>query len=265
MRQLRAAESAITSDVRATEAANAKRAFAPKQRELSAVPHETTDHVVPDFSVGPDELAIPVLPQTPIKSREEHPFESIAKQYRVQNDPYATLQDNQVLLTNLPTEGGVPELQSPLSVQKMLEDLVHKDLQVKEVKFVKSVSTPNLKEKVAFVRVTLGSTRQAKMVKSALRKTWFKDALIKVKTNEDAKAESFDNRTVILHGIPRHLGATKILDTLFGKAGAVVGVELPTENSKLRELRAHVESQQDSPSSIQKEIARRRAAIAINS
>lgn len=49
------------------------------------------------------------------------------------------------------------------------------------------------------------------MVRKALRKTWLHDALLKIKTSEDVKAEAFDNRTVILNGIPKHLRAETIL------------------------------------------------------
>ena len=74
------------------------------------------------------------------------------------------------------------------------------------------------------------------MVRKALRKTWIRDSLLKVKTIEDVKAEAFDNRTVILHGIPKHLRAEVILERFFGNenTGAVVGIELPSENIKLK-------------------------------
>ena len=70
-----------------------------------------------------------------------------------------------------------------------------------------------------------------------MRKTWLHDSLLKVKTSDDAKAEAFDNRTILLNGLPKHLRAENILEYFGSDAGAIVGLELPTENSKLRDLR----------------------------
>ena len=94
-----------------------------------------------------------------------------------------------------------------------------------------------MKEKTAYVKVRLGSKRQAEMVRSKLRQTWVQDSLLKVRTQADAKSESFDNRTVIINGIPKHLRAEAILEYFTKDAGAVVGIELPTQNAKLKELR----------------------------
>ena len=65
------------------------------------------------------------------------------------------------------------------------------------------------------------------MVKSNLRQTWLHDSLLKVRTNEDAKHEAYDNRTVIINGIPKHLRAEQVLAHFGEKSGAVVGIELP--------------------------------------
>ena len=78
------------------------------------------------------------------------------------------------------------------------------------------------------------------MVQSALKKTWVHDCLIKVKTADEAKAESFDNRTVIVAGIPKYLGCEAVVDRFARDAGALVGLELPKENSKLRDLRHEI-------------------------
>lgn len=81
---------------------------------------------------------------------------------------------------------------------------------------------------------------------------------------EDAKREVYDNRTVILHGIPRHLRAESVLEHFAKNAGAVVAIELPQENSKLRDLRRAQAERQDSPENIEREIQRRRALIAVD-
>ncbi len=114
------------------------------------------------------------------------------------------------------------------------------------------------------MRVEVGSKRQVEMVRSGLRKTWIEDTLLKVRTAQDAKKESFDNRTVIVSGIPKHLRTEGILNYFVKDAGAVVGVELPTENAKLRQLRERIAEMQDSPEEVSKTIDRKRASLAID-
>ena len=46
--------------------------------------------------------------------------------------------------------------------------------------------------------------------------------------------------------------------------GAVVGIELPTENVKLRDLRHKLAAQEEQPQNVEKEIDRRRAALAVD-
>jgi len=95
------------------------------------------------------------------------------------------------------------------------------------VQFKFSLSTNELKQRTSYIKVEVGTKRQAQMVKSNLRKTWLHDSLLKIKTSEDAKSEAFDNRTVILNGLPRHLRVERIME-YFGKgAGAIVGIEMP--------------------------------------
>lgn len=65
------------------------------------------------------------------------------------------------------------------------------------------------------------------MISSNLRRTWVHDALLKVRTSEEAKQEAYDNRTVILSGIPKHLRPHTIIEHFGKNAGAVVGLELP--------------------------------------
>ena len=82
---------------------------------------------------------------------------------------------------------------------------------MKNVKFINALEANNLPRKTAYIKADLGSKRQVQMVRKALRKTWLQDALLKIKTAEDVKAEVFDNRTIILHGIPKHLRSETIL------------------------------------------------------
>lgn len=56
------------------------------------------------------------------------------------------------------------------------------------------------------------------------------DQKLKVKSEKDAKTESFDHRTVIIRDIPTHINQRQILAAFAPEAGAVVGIELPMEN-----------------------------------
>ena len=186
----------------------------------------------------------------------------MAKANRIQNEIFGKLAPNELILTNLP-KVEVAELASPASIRDFLVKSVHKDLQVKDVQFIGSLTSVNLRPRTAYVKVELGSKRQAQMVKSNLRKTWLHDCLIKIKTSDDAKSEAFDNRTVILNGLPRHLRAESIMDYYGEGEGAIVGVEMPMQNTKLSELRKKVAELEDHPIGMEREIQRRRALIAV--
>lgn len=73
-----------------------------------------------------------------------------------------------------------------------------------------------------------------------MKKTWLHDTLLKIRTSEEAKAEAYDNRTIIISGIPNYLRADSIMEQFGVDAGAIVGLELPRENSKLRDLRNEI-------------------------
>lgn len=78
-------------------------------------------------------------------------------------------------------------------------------MNVKQIKFVEALTSNGQRNKLAYIHVTAGTKRQAQMIKRELRQHWLEDSLLKVKTAEDAKAEHFDNRTVLLRGFPNHL------------------------------------------------------------
>jgi len=49
------------------------------------------------------------------------------------------------------------------------------------------------------------------MVQKALRKMWFSDYLLKVKTQADTKREVHGNRTILLRNIPRDFNERLIM------------------------------------------------------
>ena len=79
------------------------------------------------------------------------------------------------------------------------------------------------------------------MVKKKLAKTWVGDSLLKVKTQADAKKEHFNNRTVLIQNIPKYLNTDKVLEVFCKNAGTIVGIELPRQNTKLKNLRYAIE------------------------
>ena len=163
----------------------------------------------------------------------------MAKVIRAKNDVYNQLTATQVLLTNLPTDS------AQLSDTKYLSDFLHKNvnkgIEVQKVEKISSLESQSLRAKTAYIKVTLASKSQAQMVKKKLAKTWVGDSLLKVKTQADAKKEHFNNRTVLIQNIPKYLNTDKVLE-VFGKdAGTIVGIELPRQNTKLKNLRYAIE------------------------
>lgn len=218
---------------------------------------------VPDYAVPENRSNITLKIKRDQLSNNEHPMETMAKANRTMNDIYAQLAPNEVLITNLPSIQ-TPELASPQSVADFLIKNVHKDLQVKSVSYVDSISTPNLKSRTAYLRVEVGSKRQAHLVKQNLKKVWIHDCLLKTKTVEDAKTEVFDNRTVIINGLPKHLRADQVIEYFGKNAGAVVGLEMPQQNTRLSELRRKQADREDTVENVERETDRRRAMIAVN-
>lgn len=229
---------------------------------LSSVSRHGPNQKLPDYNVNSERLKLTVGLNKQDMPKDQHPIETMAKINRAANDIYAKLAPDQVLLTNLP-QVAVKELDSEASVSKFLIQNVHKDLQVKNVQFINSLGTEEVRTRTAYIKVTAGSKRQAQMIKSNLRKTWLHDSLIKIRTKDDAKPEAYDNRTVIINGIPKHLSAEAIMKYFAKEAGAIVGVELPQENTKLRDLRREIAKQQDSPAMVEQEVQRKRTLMAI--
>ncbi len=87
------------------------------------------------------------------------------------------------MFTNLPTH--CPQLASHDSVKDYLHKKVHRDLDVQKVEYVHAVTAPGEVQRFAYIKVTLGNKRQAYMTKSALRKEWLGDCLVKIKVSED--------------------------------------------------------------------------------
>ena len=77
--------------------------------------------------------------------------------------------------------------------------------------------------------------------------------MLKVKTQADSKREHFNNRTILIQNIPKYLTSDKVLEVFGKEAGTIVGIELPRQNTKLKNLRLAIEEQdQSSQSNIQK-------------
>lgn len=81
----------------------------------------------------------------------------------------------------------------------------------------------------------MGSKRQAHLVEKELRSIWVGDQKLRVKTESDAKTETFDHRTVILRDIPTHVSQRQIIEAFGAECGAIVGIEMPMENVAMSE------------------------------
>eukprot|EP00352_Strombidinopsis_acuminata_P000464 CAMPEP_0176348752 /NCGR_PEP_ID=MMETSP0126-20121128/8122_1 /TAXON_ID=141414 ORGANISM="Strombidinopsis acuminatum, Strain SPMC142" /NCGR_SAMPLE_ID=MMETSP0126 /ASSEMBLY_ACC=CAM_ASM_000229 /LENGTH=105 /DNA_ID=CAMNT_0017697743 /DNA_START=627 /DNA_END=944 /DNA_ORIENTATION=- len=65
-----------------------------------------------------------------------------------------------------------------------------------------------------------------------MRHIWVGDKLIKLRYYKDAKKEHFNQRTIIIRGIPTSFQLNDIIE-LFDKSGAISSVELPTKSKAL--------------------------------
>lgn len=92
------------------------------------------------------------------------------------------MKPNEVLLTNLPTNRSVPELADSLAIHAFLKSAVNKEVELLDVHYMESLATDVLAGKTSGILLTLGSKKDALLVKSSLRNHWFHDSLLKVKT-----------------------------------------------------------------------------------
>lgn len=75
--------------------------------------------------------------------------------------------------------------------------------------------------------VEVVSPKQAQLLKQRLKGQWIQDKQLKVATREDHYLETFDNRTVVVKGIPETYTNTELIE-LFNDYGAIVRIEMPT-------------------------------------
>lgn len=60
-------------------------------------------------------------------------------------------------------------------------------------------------KRIAFAKVRFASPNEANKVKKALYNYWIGDKKLKIKSKEEIGYETYDNRTVIIRGIPTHI------------------------------------------------------------
>ena len=128
-----------------------------------------------------------------------------------------------------------------------------------DVQYHSSLTTNNLESKTSAITLTLGSKKDAQVAKTALKRCWIRDCLLKVRSAADAKEEDFSNRTVIIQNIPKNLNAEQVLDYYGKDTGAIVGLELPTENTKLKQIREEIENRGTAKDETRKKAAMKNA------
>lgn len=194
----------------------------------------------------------------------EYPIEVEAKQIRQATDIYAALKPNQILFTNLPADVKEGPLGSTHKLKKYLRQRVHKDLKVTNSRFIDAITTNSQPDRSAYLLVTVGSKRQAHMVARALRQVWFGDHLLKSKLAGEVSREHFDNRTVLIRGLPGYMTQNDVLETFVKEDdGAVVGLEMPIENIKVAEYLTERQLTGDSTLAQEKERKFRQAQVTV--
>lgn len=69
--------------------------------------------------------------------------------------------------------------------------------------------------KTAFATVEFGTHKEAKQMRTKLENQWIQDKQIKVRTQADLLYEDFDNRTVLVQGIPQTFKEEDLIE-IFG-------------------------------------------------
>ena len=124
----------------------------PDEPILSSVAKDRSVHAVPDYTTSLSRTTVNVKAREADRVSGTHPLEEMAKLERARNDIYAKLGEDEILITNLPTEL-TASLESPAAIKDFLIKNVHKDLQVKDVEFVNALSIKDAEDKTAFIRV----------------------------------------------------------------------------------------------------------------
>lgn len=86
-------------------------------------------------------------------------METMVRENRQKADVFSNLNDNQIILTNLPVP--CPSMSKEADVKKFLLDKVHRDLDVSDIQLINAVQLGGEEERLAYIKVTLGSKRQA--------------------------------------------------------------------------------------------------------
>jgi hypothetical protein len=135
----------------------------------------------------------------------------LVKPLREAADIYGKLKPNELILTNLP-KADVSEFADALSIHRYLQEKVHRDIELLDVQYHNSLTTDSLPQVTSGITLTLGSKKDVHLAKSALKKVWFADSLLKVRTAADAGAEDLSNRTVVIQNLPRYMTSNMVLD-----------------------------------------------------
>lgn len=83
------------------------------------------------------------------------------------------------------------------------------------------------RNKVAYAIVEFTDKKWVQSVRRGIIRQWMHDKLLKCKTLKDQKAETFQERTVILQGFPSHMTSDELARELC-KFGAITSIEAPT-------------------------------------
>ena len=135
------------------------------------------------------------------------------------------MNENSILLTNFPSS----EIVNQEYIKKLVGEMDSKAV-IKRIVLQEGMKGNNAQAataRTAYAIVEFELNRFVATVRRGMRKHWIGDKLVKVKTLKDVKKEHFNERTVVVTGLPKHFKQIDLLN-VFNSMGAITSIEVPT-------------------------------------
>ena len=159
--------------------------------------------------------------------KEKHPLEWLAEPLRIQENPYARMNEKSIMITNFPKGVNVTKKYIQDLCLKFDPSAIVNTVFIKESQMGDNFETRN---PAAYAIVDFEMPKWVQTVRRGMRKHWEQDRLLKVKTLKDEKSESHSSRTIILSNLPSHLNAGDLATTM-SDYGAITSIEAPSVDS----------------------------------
>lgn len=135
----------------------------------------------------------------------------MAEQLRKHENPFNKMNDNSVMLTNFPARFGLSTSKVEELIKQADKNAVIKSIQIQQA--MRGEMAQSSGQIAAYAIVEFLNGHDVVSVRRALRKHWIDDCLLRVKTMQDYKQETFNERTIVVSGIVAHAGVVDLVDS----------------------------------------------------